>query len=335
MIAQAYETRRGGTVRETLEAAVSYAVLAPSSHNTQPWRFQITDSALLLFADRSRGMPVADPRHRELVMSCGAALFNLRAVLQHWGFTVRTEVLPDAQSTDLLARVTIAEGRPGSDELRVLVGAIGRRRTHQEPFADVPLPDWFLESLSLAADHEGAWAAGLQGAELASAAELVGRASRTQLRSAAFRRERASWRRPNWTHRPDGMPGYAFGFRWLRAVVSRVALSLFDVSRSQSRREEELARHAPALMVLGTEGDTPREWLTAGQALQRMLLTAAARGVSASFLNAPVQVTEMRRQLLAMTARRGMPQVLLRLGYGGDVRATPRRLPREVLGEDS
>lgn len=73
---QPYNTRRRGTARQLLHEAIAYAVLAPSSHNTQPWRFQIEGDALLLFADRSRAMPVVDPQHRELIMSCGAALFN-------------------------------------------------------------------------------------------------------------------------------------------------------------------------------------------------------------------------------------------------------------------
>jgi len=327
------ETGDRRTPRELLQAAVAYAVLAPSTHNTQPWRFEIEGDALLLFADRTRGMPVADPGHRELLMSCGAALFNLRTALQEWGYAVRTELLPDDSRSDLLARVTIAAGRPSTMELRALVAAMGRRRTHRAPFADTPLPGWLLQELGVAADCEGAWLTALHGHELTRAAELVGAASRVQLRSGAFRRELATWLRPNATRRPDGIPGYAFGLGWLKAALAPFAVALFDVGRLQSRQDIGRARRAPALVVIGTEGDSRRDWLVAGQALQRILLTAAMRGVSASFLNAPVQVEQTRSELLALSARRGAPQVLLRLGYGGDVRATPRRVPSEVLCE--
>ena len=327
------ETGDRRTPRELLEAAVAYAVLAPSSHNTQPWRFAIEGDALLLFADRTRAMPVADPGHRELLMSCGAALFNLRTALQEWGYAVRTELLPDDSRADLLARVTIAPGRPSTMELRALVAAMGRRHTHRAPFADTPLPGWLLQELGVAADCEGAWLAALHGPELTRAAELVGAASRVQLRSGAFRREQATWLRPNATRRPDGIPGYALGMGWLKAALAPIAVALFDAGRMQSRQDIARARRAPALVVVGTEGDSRRDWLVAGQALQRTLLTAAMRGVSASFLNAPVQVQQTRSALLELTARRGAPQVLLRLGYGGEVRATPRRVPTEVLRE--
>src|ERR1051326_7284519 len=52
-----------------------YAVLAPSSHNSQPWCFHISDERLSLYADRSRACRVVDPCDRELIMSCGCALF--------------------------------------------------------------------------------------------------------------------------------------------------------------------------------------------------------------------------------------------------------------------
>ena len=62
-----------------------YAVLAPSTHNTQPWRFAVLESeGIALYADYSRRMPVIDPGNRELVISLGAALFNLRVAAAHF-----------------------------------------------------------------------------------------------------------------------------------------------------------------------------------------------------------------------------------------------------------
>src|SRR5687767_3698769 len=74
------------TARDVLRDAVRSAVRAPSSHNTQPWLFRLRgDDVLELYADRSRALPVVDPRDRELTISCGAALFHVRAALRAAG----------------------------------------------------------------------------------------------------------------------------------------------------------------------------------------------------------------------------------------------------------
>ena len=55
-----------GTAIDKARFAVGYAILAPSSHNTQPWRFIVNGDELLLCADRTRSLPNIDPFDREL-----------------------------------------------------------------------------------------------------------------------------------------------------------------------------------------------------------------------------------------------------------------------------
>jgi hypothetical protein len=93
----------------------------------------------------------------------------------------------------------------------------------------------------------------------------------------------------------------------------------------------ELALRAPALALLWTDGDSPRDWLAAGQALARVLLRATADGVSASFFNQALELAELRDRTAVAAAVPGRPQLLLRLGYGRELPATPRRALDEVL----
>lgn len=84
---------------------VRKAVLAPSSHNTQPWLFQVAKSDIDLLADRTRALPVNDPEDRELTISCGCALMNLRVAAAHRRFRIEVQLVPDARELDWLARV--------------------------------------------------------------------------------------------------------------------------------------------------------------------------------------------------------------------------------------
>jgi nitroreductase len=314
-----------------LRAAVAYGVLAPSSHNAQPWRFLVNASELLLYADRTRALPVADPEDRELTIGCGAALFNVRTVLQHAGYGVRVRLLPDPDSPDLLARVSLVGRSTPPPGHETLVAAMRQRRTHRRPFADRPLAQAVLDELDGVAIQEGAWLYGLAADGRRAAAELVAEGDRRLFGNPGFRRELAAWTRGNGSRQLDGMPGYAFGHGALAAFVAPLVLRALDVGPSQAARDAALALDAPALVVIGTDGDTRRDWLRAGQALQHVLLAASRHGVRASFLNQPMQVAELRPRLLALTGRRGAPQMMLRLGYNSDGRATPRRALTDVL----
>lgn len=297
--------------RDVFFAALPFALLAPSVRNTQPWRFEIRDDELWLWADRSRALPVADPEQRELVMSCGAALFNVRTALQHLGHGVRVRLAPDARRPDLLARLSVTGHRPGDEDYASLVAAMRARRTHREPFTPDPVPDALIALLEQIAVREGAWLTVLSGRRAEEAAILVGFAARRQLDSAAYRRELGAW-----------PPKPTMGGR-LRQLVRR----WWHGGRLEAAAEERLARAAPALLALGTHGDSVRDWLLAGQALQHALLVATTAGVSASFLNQPVQLPEFRRWLVDATGLSGAPQVLLRVGYGMAARTTRGRRP--------
>jgi len=322
-----------GTTSEKLRAAVKYAVRAPSSHNSQPWLFRITaDDALELRADRARALPVVDPEDRELVISCGAALFQMCVALRHFGCAPRVERLPDATDPDLLARVRLSGAWERTAEDEGLFQAIAARRTNRLPFESRSLPEQLGAALEAAAQAEGTWLHVFRTSEARTAvADLIAEADRLQMADKRFRRELAAWLRPNWSDRADGMPGFALGLGDVMSAAGPLVVRTFDVGRGQAARDQELAVGSPLLALLGTARDTNADWLAAGQALARVLLRAQVDGVSASFLNQPVEVGELRLRLLNLAGRAGFPQILLRFGYGRATPATPRRPPGDVV----
>lgn len=130
-----------------LQALVQAASLAPSSHNTQPWLFRIDGPTVALLADRTRALPVNDPEDRELTISCGCALFNLRVAAATASMQAQVQLLPDTGDEDLLARVRLA---PASDAraLADLGPAMTERRTYRERFAATVVDPKMLRSLT-------------------------------------------------------------------------------------------------------------------------------------------------------------------------------------------
>ena len=141
---------------EQLRFLIRYVVLAPSGHNTQPWLFKVKDGIIELYADRRRALPVVDPNDRELVMSCGAALFNLRVALWHFGYEDLLEVFPSPDDEDLLAKMRMGARIKPTAENDLLFGNISARHTNRQAFEDRPVPDSLMEKLFIAAGAEGA-----------------------------------------------------------------------------------------------------------------------------------------------------------------------------------
>jgi hypothetical protein len=144
------------TPEEISRFVADAAVHAPSVHNTQPWRFHHGEHEISISANNERQLQVADPHGREMMISCGAALFNMRVALRYLGWVPKVRVLPDHDLPNLVARVTWDQQIPPLDYEKELFEQIARRRTHRGGFDPTPLPDDLLAMLPEQAAKENA-----------------------------------------------------------------------------------------------------------------------------------------------------------------------------------
>jgi nitroreductase len=315
---------------EHLAWAARSAVLAPSSHNTQPWRFNLHGNRIDVLADRARALAVVDPDDRELTISCGAALFHLRVALEQLGWRPSVEILPDSVNTDVIASVRIVERQAPSAEIAALFTAIPQRHTNRQPFAEREVDEALVSELQREAHVEGAWLYWARGLYKESVARLIAEGDRLQMADKSFRRELAAWLHPSHAERGDGM----WDTRNQPEIVQHAApliLRTFDIGGLRAAYDHELAIGSPVLAVLGTEADNERAWIATGQALARVLLFATARGLSASFLNQPCELPPLRQRLHETIGKSGAPQLVLRLGYADPAPAMPRRKLSDVI----
>lgn len=240
-------------------------------------------------------------------------------------------------------------GGESSTADRQLRNAIARRRTNREAFHARPLPKDLARSLILAAQQEGATLSILDlETSQQHVLELVLAAADEQLADPSFRIEILRWvnlriaeahdhdsearRRLGLVmsgaggHTPEPVDQLALD----TALAAGMARMFRNITKSKENRCDRAA-DSSMLALLTTQTDSKADWLVAGQSLQRVLLIAATKGACASYLNAPIEVDRLRPKIATVFGVKGVPQILLRIGFGAERPPTPRRSMKEIL----
>jgi hypothetical protein len=329
-------TASGVDLRGHTEEIVRAATRAPSHHNAQPWAFRVEPTAVEVYADLSRRVPVADPEDRQLFIGVGAAVFGVRLALAHLGLRSVVRLAREPARPDLAA-VVMAAGAAGSqtvaDRDARLYGELERRRTVRGPFIDDPVPVHVQVMLTDLVRQEGAvlhWV--VRDSARRALAALVDEAEREQQSDPDFRAELARWVGVAAAVRGVGIPLASLG-----AVASAGRGAEFPLRDfTPGRQLVPLCAHGesyPGIVALCTATDRRADWLRSGQAMHHLLLAAGAAGYAASFLGQPLEVPRLRAQVREELETGGHPQLVLRVGrpHGPLPPPTPRRPLRDVL----
>lgn len=320
---------------KALRRAVVRATLAPSVHNTQPWRFVLDTGAgaLEIHADPQRQLRVLDPRGRQLLLSCGCALFNARVALAACGYGATIDRCADLDRPNLVARI-VPDTTPGAHDaaLARLDDAIDIRRTNRRRFSDEVVPEDVVAALVGAANTEGAELFPIVRPEHRLAtAQLSQQADQIETTDPAYRAELRAWTSDD-LRREDGVQAFAVPHVDAGAEDD-VPIRDFDTTGMGwlPTRTHSSLNHC--LLLLGANVDTPMAWLRAGEALERMLLDIARRGYAASPLTQVIEVARTNHLLRHELGLTMFPHVLLRVGRAPATPATRRRRLVDVITE--
>jgi len=309
-----------------IRALIGAAGAAPSIHNTQPWRFRVSGDVIEVHGDPGRMLWVADPRGRALHLSCGAALFNLRLAIRMVSSKPLVWPLPDVRGEPtLLAAVQAWPDRPPTPAEREMYEAIGRRHSTREPFSGSRIPGPVQMVLEQAASMECAVLRMLSadGADLVL--ELCAAADNALAADVEHQVEFSQW---VGTAGDDGIPVTSLGSR---SDADPPPVRDFGSAALTEGLPAGSYETLPQLAVLSTAGDGPTDWLRAGQALQRVLLTATVSGLATSLLYQPIELADMDGRGEGWWPWPECPQIIIRIGYGPPGPATPRRRVDDIL----
>lgn len=308
---------------------VRLATLAPSSHNTQCWRFTAVDKGITLMPDLARRCPAVDPDDHHVFVSLGCATENLsHAALAHG---LHAEARFDAWSD--VIRVALSP-TPALDS--ALYRAIPARQCTRSDYDGKPLSNAELALLEQSGTSSAVRVLLLterQSMEQALAFVVSGNTS--QMADPAFVRELKSWIRFNGEEAVrlrDGLFSGSSGSRELPTWLGDLALGWFFNARSENDRIARQVRSSAGFAVFVGGAADKAHWVEVGRAYERFALQATVLGVRTAFLNQPVEESALRSPFAAALGLAGQrPDLVVRFGRGPMLPSSLRRSVESVM----
>jgi hypothetical protein len=315
--------------RDLLRELLRCATLAPSSHNTQCWKFAVQGPAITLLPDLSRRCPAVDPDNHHLWVSLGCAAENLaQAALAHG---LHAEARYDAT----LGAVQVALA-PTAAQATPLFQAIAARQCTRGDYDGQPLSSEALKLLERAGTSSGVHVLLLtERPALERVLDHVVLGNTAQLADPAFMRELKRWVRFNGrdaVRTRDGLFSLCSGSPVIPTWLGDLAFDWFFTTQGENDKIARQVRNSAGIAVfVGDEAD-PAHWLEVGRAYERFALQATALGIRNAFLNQAVEVAAVRPPFAAALGLPGRrPDLVVRFGRGPTLPPSLRRPVESVM----
>ena len=316
---------RSGGVRELVRAGT----LGANSHNTQPWRFAISDKQITIAPDLTRRCPAVDPDDHHLFASLGCAVENVVQAATALGFMA--EATFDVSDKDR-GTITLERIQPARNDL---ADAIISRQCTRADYDGRALGAEDLGKIRMAGAVDGVECVLVtERPRMEALLDYVIQGNTAQIRDPKFMAELISWIRFNDSmaiERLDGLSGRSSGNPSLPAWLARPLLRFVMTEKGENDKYATQIRSSAGVAIFAAASNDKTGWIAAGRAFQRFALQATALGIRQAFINQPVEVQSLRPQIasyLGLGNRR--PDLIVRFGRGPTLPRSLRR-PIEVV----
>jgi hypothetical protein len=304
---------------------VRLATLAPSSHNTQCWKFALEDHAITILPDLSRRCPAVDPDDHHVFVSLGCATENLaHAALAH-GLKAepRFDAARDAINVSLTPAPTLSTP---------LFQAMAARQCTRGDYDGKPVSTEELALLERAGTSNGVCMLLLTDRPaMERAMDYVVQGNTAQMADPAFVKELKLWIRFNGraaVRTRDGLFSAASGNPTIPTWVGDLGFGWFFTPKGENEKYVRQIRSSAGLAIFVGEVADKAHWVEVGRSYERFALQATALGIRNAFLNQPVEVAAVRSPFAeALGLKNQRPDLVVRFGRGP---ALPRSLRRPV-----
>jgi len=316
----------GSSINEQLMFLLKYAILAPSSHNSQPWLFEINNNTIIVKKKLERCLPHADSEGFLMMFAIGCAVENLLIVADYFGFECRLKMLEDHASK--VCEIEFINRSDKKTDSGHLIHFINKRHTNRnEYFLKMPPEDFLFEMKKLADDNISIHLISEEG-QKRQVAEVLLDSRVKAFDNKKFRTEMALYKRNNFTKSYYGMPGFTMGFSNIISLFTGLAIKNFNVLKVIKDKEISLLTNGtPILVIMGLAKKESKHVFGLGKIFQRFSLCSTKENLNTAFQAIPGGQEKLQKILQTNF----FPLASFRLGYSKEKIGFSPRMPVEKI----
>ena len=319
------EFPKNSTINEQIKFMLGFGVLAPSGHNSQPWKFQIEDNSLNIFVVPERALPASDPSGQQLCIGVGCLVENFCIAANYYGFVATVKFLGDILGKSPIVSITVEKSINTHNDDEVLINFITQRVSNRNKYQEKALPDNFIKKLQKLSTEQVKIFVTSEPNVNKKIIALVIEAQIRIMENTKFRQELSELMKPNFTSDKIGMPGFAFGLPLPISMLSSTMVKHINMSKLNKKTDKVILKNTPSFIVIATLKDNNLSRFEAGRIFEKVWLMAVSEGLSCSPNAAPIADKNYSKQLQLLINQDFIPQIFSRIGFANKTaRHTPR-----------
>lgn len=317
-----------GSLPDKIKFILGYAILAPSTHNSQPWLFKIENDRVKIYYDQNLKIPEADPLGRDLYISIGCMIENLVIAASYFGiFRDLIYIMRD----NFIAEVYFQEGGQGNKSFEYLIDIIPNRVNARGIFEPKIIPDRIqAEMISLKKDKSIQTNFIIDKEKIKKLSEITAEGLRFAHGRSSFRREMSGWMHHSLSGEKTGLLGYSLRMPFFLSFIIPIWVRFFDMSPLLAKLNYKSMFSAPLICILSSEESNPSIWLEVGRLAERYMLELNFRDIQTSIFVASIEMGSLYKKVQEVIGDNLIPQFLFCAGYMKNIQ---KHSPRQEVSQ--
>lgn len=313
---------------------IAFGIKAPSGHNSQPWKFRLTERSIEIHPDFEYALPAVDPSHRELYISLGCAGENICAVAPNFGFKANWSSKMNSNGVYFII-IDLVKADSKTDDS--ILQTVKERQSNRSIFNGKLIPKTEIDTLkSIATEPDiGLYFFNKDSAPFETLKDFILKGNQLQMNDSNFKNELISWIRFNKNHvkkTNNGLSYKVMGSPAMPRVIGKMVVKSFLKPTKQNASDTKKIDSSSHFVLLTSKNNTMSQWISLGFYLERILLKFVELGIANAYLNPPCEIDSLSEELRkSIPINNEYPTILMRIGYANSTPYSPRKAVKEVL----